>query len=345
MKVLLLHSNQQSYIVESVFLGLRKLLGTSCVDVPRYDSMYAPITEGIKAKLRGNGFTLYGLLEDIPELVEKRFFWRKDINSYDIILIGGIWHREQWDLLWELSLIVEPKKLAIIDHSDHPAFFPFASMKWRLRNYPWSYLFPISKFKYFKRELVGEGASYGLDRFFPRYLRKWIPIPKNAVPISYSIPEEKIWKVDISRKTKDFATHIVDPEVAARFDESFFSSTGSEKYIFTSEKDYYDDLRKSRFCITTKRGGWECLRHYEIAANGCVPCFRDLDKKPQTCAPHGLNESNCIIYHSYDELIAKINALDEKKYEQLQANALSWVRQNTTVERAKQLLIALNLRE
>jgi len=37
-----------------------------------------------------------------------------------------------------------------------------------------------------------------------------------------------------------------------------------------------------------KRGGWDCLRHYEIAAAGAVPCVRQLEGKPSSCAPHGL---------------------------------------------------------
>ena len=34
------------------------------------------------------------------------------------------------------------------------------------------------------------------------------------------------------------------------------------------------------FAHTIKKGGWDCLRHYEIMANGCIPIFKDLDKCP-----------------------------------------------------------------
>ena len=37
---------------------------------------------------------------------------------------------------------------------------------------------------------------------------------------------------------------------------------------------------RSRFGVTTKKSGWDCMRHYELAASGCVPCFRDLEEKP-----------------------------------------------------------------
>lgn len=339
MRVLFLHSNQpDDYLIDGLFHGLRQLLGSNCIDVPRYDSMYAPFTDRMKSKLRGHGFTLYALLEDIPRLAEDRFFWRKDIKDYDLIVVT---HPViQWELIWQLSSIVQPEKLVILDGSDTSAFFPYISMGWRLRNCPWSYLTPISRFKYFKRELIGEGCSYGLEQFLPRPLRQWIPIPGNANPTSFSIPEEKIWRGDDTQKLKDFPIHIVDVEVATNVQGAFFSATGSDKHAFSCEAEYYNDLKKSRFGITTKRGGWDCLRHYELAANGCVLCFRDLDFKPATCAPHGLNESNCIIYHNYNELIERISSMTEDEYSQLQKGTYKWIENNTTIIRAKQFIMA-----
>lgn len=336
MKVLFLHGNYPDYVANSLFHGLRTLLGKNCVDVPRYDSMYAPLTTEIRAKLRGNGFTLYGLLEDLPELANDRYYWRKDVANYDLIIIAHVW--QQWSLAWELASLVQPEKIAIIDGNDTPAFFPYISLGWRLKSCPWTYLTPLSKFKYFKRELIGQGCSYGLDRFLPLYLRCWIPLPKNAYPISFAIPAEKISYVDSNAKTQDFPTHIVDAEIADNLEKAFFSAIGSDRHIFSSEADYYADLRKSRFGITTKRAGWDCLRHYELAANGCVLCFRDLDLKPETCAPHGLDESNCLIYHSYDELKKKIASLSDNEYQKLQAATYQWIEKNTTLAWAKQFL-------
>jgi len=332
MKILFLHSNQPDYLAESLFHGLRTLLGKNCVDAPRYDSMYLPLTNSIRSKLRGHGFTLYGLLEEIPELAEERYFWQKDLDDYDIIVIANIWF--QWQTLWELSSLVQPEKLVILDGHDTPAIFPYASLSWRLRECPWSYFTPISQFKYFKRELIGEGFSQGLDKFFPRYLRQWIPLPKNSNLISFSIPKQKIWQGSMSRKTKDFPKHIVDPEVSANVSDS------SEEYVFSCEAEYYEDLRMSRFGITMKRAGWDCLRHYELAANGCVLCFRDLDLKPSTCAPHGLNESNCIVYHNFNELKEKISCLTSVEYSRLKEMTYQWITLNTTVARAKEFLEA-----
>jgi len=94
----------------------------------------------------------------------------------------------------------------------------------------------------------------------------------------------------------------------------------------------------SKFGITTKRGGWDCLRHYELAANGCVLCFRDLDAKPELCAPHGLSPANCINYQSVNELTAKLNALTDADYARLQKNTYQWIYQNTTKTHAQDFI-------
>ncbi len=54
-----------------------------------------------------------------------------------------------------------------------------------------------------------------------------------------------------------------------------------ETYRFDSEVAYYEMYQSARFAFTWKKGGWDCLRHYEIIANGCVPVFRDIDSCPE----------------------------------------------------------------
>jgi hypothetical protein len=336
MRILYFHHNQPDYLAESLFHGLRNLLGKNCVDVPRYDSMYSPLSDVMRSKLRGNGFTLYGLLEELPKLSDKRFFWQSEINEYDLIVVANIWN--QWELFKTLSLSVPPEKIAILDGVDQPSIFPFSNMKWRLKYYIWSFLLRLSKFKYFKRELISGSSIYGLDRLLPAKFLQWIPLPEHIFPISFSIPQEKIYQVDPKMKIKDFPLHIVDQEIAGRLQDTFHSPIGSNVYHFSTEEEYYQDLRESRYGITTKRAGWDCLRHYELAANGCVLCFRDLDLKPITCAPHGLNESNCIIYHDFDDLKSKIDKIDLSDYAQMQNMTYNWINNNSTIARAKQFL-------
>jgi hypothetical protein len=89
-------------------------------------------------------------------------------------------------------------------------------------------------------------------------------------PISFSIPESKL--VDsVPIKTKRFA-HLVPGDLST--------------YIFQDEASYLQDYQSSVFGKTCKKAGWDCLRHYEILANGCIPWFDDLEKCPDMTMTH-----------------------------------------------------------
>ena len=172
------------------------------------------------------------------------------------------------------------------------------------------------------RSIARRTNYYRYYKLVPKFLTGKMPLPK-IHQISFSIPEIKI-QTTWNEKTKLFAKHIVDQEVSRHVKESVTS------YAFKNENDYYEDLRKSKFGITTKRGGWDCLRHYEIAANGAVICFKNLDQKSDFCAPHGLIDGyNCISYSDYSNLMLKIESLDEIAYKQMQLNSLKWVKSKT----------------
>jgi hypothetical protein len=83
-------------------------------------------------------------------------------------------------------------------------------------------------------------------------------------PITFSIPESKIL-IDIPNKTKILSTII--PGI-------------NHDYKFTNENDYYNEYKDSMFATTRKKAGWDCMRHYEIMANRCIPYFIDLEKCP-----------------------------------------------------------------
>jgi hypothetical protein len=89
-------------------------------------------------------------------------------------------------------------------------------------------------------------------------------------PISFSIPESKIIK-QVPTKTKQFATVIPGH---------------MHTYVFSKEQDYYEDYQKSMFGYTMKKAGWDCLRHYEILANGCIPWFIGLENCPKKTMTH-----------------------------------------------------------
>ena len=83
-------------------------------------------------------------------------------------------------------------------------------------------------------------------------------------PITFSIPEEKIITPE-PEKSK-----IVSSLIPGRL----------ETYIYNTEKDYYEEYKKSMFAITMKKAGWDCMRHYEILACGTIPYFVDIHSCP-----------------------------------------------------------------
>jgi hypothetical protein len=108
----------------------------------------------------------------------------------------------------------------------------------------------VSVGKYFKRELTESDSKN-----YP-----------SIKPISFAFPKEKI-KSDIPKKEKLLAQII--PGVMHTF-------------IYNDEETYFNDYRESMFGYTWKKSGWDCLRHYEILANDCIPLFLDIKHCPKT---------------------------------------------------------------
>ena len=116
-------------------------------------------------------------------------------------------------------------------------------------------------------------------------------------------------------------------------------------HIFKSENDYYDDISNSWFGISSKKGGWDALRHYEIIAAGALLLFRDYNKKPKLCSPQDLP---CFSYSTKKELLSLIDTLivDNKpsiKYEEMLEKQRYWLVENgTTIARAKNIIKVLS---
>lgn len=97
----------------------------------------------------------------------------------------------------------------------------------------------------------------------PYFKRELIAKKNNVFPISFAIPTIKL---NFNKnKTKDF---------------SFITPLDKQTYIYEQECDYYKDYNESCFGVTMKKAGWDCLRHYEILGNGCIPYFVNIENCP-----------------------------------------------------------------
>jgi GR25 family glycosyltransferase involved in LPS biosynthesis len=93
----------------------------------------------------------------------------------------------------------------------------------------------------------------------------------NIFPITTSIPSEIFVKdIDevIKNKTKDMYDGIRNRTIGCNYD-------------FSKEEDYYNAYQEAKWGYTKKKNGWDCMRHYEIVANGCLPLFENLEGSPK----------------------------------------------------------------
>lgn len=91
-------------------------------------------------------------------------------------------------------------------------------------------------------------------------------IDDHTYPIAFSIPKEII--VDTVPNKEYYLMPLV-PGV-------------EETYIYPNESSYFKAYQQSLFGLTWKKAGWDCLRHYEILSQGCLPLFFDIRHLPET---------------------------------------------------------------
>lgn len=335
--MLFLHANSEDYLADSLLHGLRLVLGGSVVDVPRRDALYDDLPAERRDALYGRGFTLYGRLPDPPGLQRDRWLDRVLEGEFEVVVIGDV-HRN-----WAPWVRLRPHlarlnrlgvRIAVVDGGDGPVMYPFGPTWWRhARPRPLPRAHGRDGVVFFKRELQLLTWWIRFYGFAPPPLAERLLL-RHVRPIGFSIPEDRLAAGDEPR-TRLLSTHVVDPEVVELVPGSAL------RYAFSSEDDYYADLRSSRFAVTTKKAGWETMRHYENAASGAIPCFRDLRRKPATAAPFGLDDTNCVAYTDARELLARLEAMAPAEEQALRAGALAWARRNTTRARASELLEAV----
>tara|TARA_B100000674_G_scaffold133529_1_gene103145 strand:- start:145 stop:1122 length:978 start_codon:yes stop_codon:yes gene_type:complete len=167
-------------------------------------------------------------------------------------------------------------------------------------------------------DLADQGYPY-----FKRELNDYSNLPSNIKPITFSYPEEKIGR---RTKNKTQKTGTVIPG-----DESTYIFRGN-CFSFDMEKKYYKDYNKSYFGLTEKKAGWDCMRHYEIMGNYCLPYFPDLIYCP-----------NNTLHNFPKKLIIEGNRLmdnfDEQEYFRILDEMFEYFKNNLTTKAVAQDLI------
>ena len=255
----------------SLLHGLRNLLGNDCVDYPRKKIMYHDFSDTPKDSLHGRGFSL--LTTPIKDIENRDIFNQK----FDYVLYGD------GHMYGEFPEIEGVNELAdgnvwIIDGHDLYGDAP--------------------------RKIIYDGEEIIGTQFTNCFKRELIENDDETVfPTGFGIPEERIREMDFSIKDQLYQKTTPSDSL---FENTIDMGGGFSHHKFTDEEEYYYDLSRSWFGLTCKKGGWDCLRHYEIIASGTLLLFRDYDKKPLLCSPQ---ELPCFSYSTKDELYKLMSEL------------------------------------
>ena len=145
-------------------------------------------------------------------------------------------------------------------------------------------------------------------------------------PINFSIPKEKMCE------TFNVKTKLLSDLIPGNI----------ETYIYNNEEEYYNEYKISYFAITKQKGGWDCMRHYEILANGCIPYFIDIEDCPNntmTLLPKELLIEGNNLYNKLK--IKNINELNEEdinEYNVLRLKIAEYILHKTNFRNAKKIL-------
>jgi len=147
-------------------------------------------------------------------------------------------------------------------------------------------------------------------------------------PITFSIPKEKISENN-NVKTKILSNLIPGD---------------NSTYIYNTEEEYYNEYKKSYFAITKKKAGWDCMRHYEILANGCIPYFIDIEECPTNTMyllPKDLFIKANMLYDDKfkNKNITEITEEEINEYNILQKNILEYTKQNLTSDKMAEYIL------
>lgn len=160
--------------------------------------------------------------------------------------------------------------------------------------------------------LIDGNDETELDPLYHKHLyfkRELIEDHKNLLPITFGIPTSKLATTN-TRKTQEYATCIPGQP---------------ETYVFKSEQPYYEDYQKSYYGVTMKKAGWDCMRHYEILGNNCIPYFVGLEDCP-----------NNTLANMPKELLLEgrelANNFDEHKYFSILDELFNYTKNNLTTK-------------
>lgn len=212
------HRTMAEYMGDSIFSGLRSLLGPDVVDTPRLWHMYAAdkVSDPVRFdRLWGRGFTLYGLLGDDSGVDRDEIDAKVASGFFDLVVVtvhctAGDPHQSRLveEHIGRLAAHYPRSKIAFIDTLDSSSF---------------CYDGIRPKVTYFKRELANN---------------------VDAHPVSFSIPKEKFVATP-QAKTQDFGTCVPTRPSTYVFEREadYYADYQRSRFGYTCKKGGWDTMR------------------------------------------------------------------------------------------------------
>ena len=271
-----------------------------------YWYMYEGNSPAELKKLYGKGFSIANRIPKSKQHVvsESDVLQKIREHFYDYVIYGSI-HREL-RLFTDVVQYYAREEIALVDGDD----FAFTKQ----RN-PASLFLLTYSFRTTKRCLsLAKKAVYFKRELEPAYATL-------VFPISFAIPEENI---------------IAEVPVDKTREQAVIYPGDVKTYIYENEADYNAGYQEAEFGVTFKKAGWDCLRHYEILSNGCIPYFPDIAELPLT---------TMVPFPRH--IIAETNRLRDAKLMNKQLYAhyarllLSYTKENLTTKRLAEYVLSV----
>ena len=292
---------QGDYLDITIMNGFRQLENITIIDFPRINILYNDFSEIKKEDLHGRGFSIISC--KVNDIDNKMRINIFD-KQYDAIIIGDKHIYGEYINDNEIKLLksICNNNLWFLDGND--------------------LMLPDERIEY----------QNILKKYKPCFKREIISPEIDIYPIGFGIDSRLIMNIELNKNQ-------LYQKTAPGY--ALFQSISYNSYIFNDENEYYKDMQNSWFGLTCKKGGWDCMRHYEILAAGSLLLFRDYDKKPYYCSPINMP---CFSYSSLEELDYLMSDLvvDNKPteiYKIMLYNQRKWLLENaTTKKRAENVL-------
>ena len=168
------------------------------------------------------------------------------------------------------------------------------------------------------------------------YFKRDNPFGYSLKKIGLSIPSFHLLQ-EAPLKTQLFSTHVQCEEA---FQIQEVQDRCTNKRVFDTEEQYFQDLTASKYGITMRKSGWDTPRHMENASKWVVNCIWRLDEKDPRAHPFWEDGKNCIGCNTAGELINKVKSIESTPgaYEKLQQGSVEWMKTKTCEAMANYVL-------